>query len=144
MYRQTSNIRHQIPKLKCILTRLAVVFAQFIEVENKNVVGAVPTGDAPTTSEWSTILLPSKVHFILKVWGYTSICETNFKYKKAPYLVIVDISLWHDVSLHPQFVPEEYDAFFLQVLKHLEKYTDKHSTERSHLTHFITVLITAP
>ena len=50
---------HQIPKLKCFPYRLAVVFAQYIEakfwVENEDEVGAAPTGDAPTTFEWSTI-----------------------------------------------------------------------------------------
>ena len=50
---------HQIPKLKCFSSRLTVVFVQYIEamwqVENKDVVGAAPTGDAPTASEWSTI-----------------------------------------------------------------------------------------
>ena len=30
--------------------------------------GAVPTGLAPATSEWSTILLPTKVWLILEVW----------------------------------------------------------------------------
>ena len=30
--------------------------------------GAAPTGDAPTTPEWSTILLPNKVGLILEVW----------------------------------------------------------------------------
>ena len=30
----------------------------------------MPTGDAPTTSEWSTILLPTKVRLILEVWRY--------------------------------------------------------------------------
>ena len=57
---------HQIPKLKCFLSRLIVVFAHSTEarcqVKNEDVVGAAPTGDAPTTSEWSTILLPAKVH----------------------------------------------------------------------------------
>ena len=28
----------------------------------------MPTGDAPTTSEWSTILLPTEVSLILEVW----------------------------------------------------------------------------
>ena len=59
-----------MPKHKRYLPRLAVVFAQSIEarckVENEDVVGAVPTGDAPTTSEWSTILLPTKVCLILE------------------------------------------------------------------------------
>ena len=47
-----------------------------VEVENEDVVGAAPTGDASTTSEWSTILLPTKVHLILETWHY--ICY-NFK-----------------------------------------------------------------
>ena len=52
-YHQTSNIRHQIPKLKCFSCP-AVVFAQSIEpVQNEDVVGAVLTGDSPNTSEWS-------------------------------------------------------------------------------------------
>ena len=32
----------------------------------------MPTGDAPTTSEWSTILLPTKMGLIIsEVWWYT-------------------------------------------------------------------------
>ena len=34
------------------------------EVENEGVVGAAPTGDAQTTCEWSTILLPAKLRLI--------------------------------------------------------------------------------
>ena len=73
-YSQISNLRQQLPKLKCFSSRLAVVFAQSIgaryQVENEDVVGAAPTGDAPTTFELSTILLPTKVHLILDVWQY--------------------------------------------------------------------------
>ena len=65
MYKQ-----HQIQKLKCFSSRLAVVFAQCIEakcqVESEDAVGAAPTGDAPTTSEWSTILLATKMRLILE------------------------------------------------------------------------------
>ena len=65
---------HQIGKLKCCSSRRAVVFAQSNEarcwVENEDVVGAALTGDAPTTSEWSTILLPIKVRLILETWWY--------------------------------------------------------------------------
>ena len=47
---------------------LAVVFVQSYKarslVENEDVVGAAPTGDTQTTSEWSTILLPTKVAYI--------------------------------------------------------------------------------
>ena len=45
------------------------VFAKSLEarcqVENEDVFGAAPTADAPTTSEWTTILLPTKVRLIL-------------------------------------------------------------------------------
>ena len=37
-------------------------------IKNEDVVGAAPTGDAPTTSEWSTILLPTKMRLILETW----------------------------------------------------------------------------
>ena len=61
---------HQIEKLKCFLNPLPVVSAQSIEarcyVENEDVVGAAPTGDAPTTSELSTISSPTEVRLILK------------------------------------------------------------------------------
>ena len=57
---------HQIPTLKTFSYCLAAIFAEAIEfrcqVENENVVGA-----APTTSEWSTILLPIKVRLILEI-----------------------------------------------------------------------------
>ena len=46
-------------------------FGQSIEakcyVENEDVVGEAPRGDAPTTSEWSTISLPIQVRLILDV-----------------------------------------------------------------------------
>ena len=65
-YHQTSKISHTNSKN----INVAVVFAQSIEVrcsaENEDVVRAAPTGNAPTTSERSTILLP-KVHLILEV-----------------------------------------------------------------------------
>ena len=38
-----------------------------VGVENEDVVGAAPIGDAPTTSEWPTTLLPAKVCLILEV-----------------------------------------------------------------------------
>ena len=54
---------HQIPTLKRFSYCLAAVFAESLEatcqVENEDVDGAAPTGDAPSTSEWSTILLPT-------------------------------------------------------------------------------------
>ena len=62
---------HQNPTLNYFSPRIAVVFAHSIEarcqVENEDVVGAALAGHAPTTSEFSTILLPNKVCFILQV-----------------------------------------------------------------------------
>ena len=40
---------------------------------NEDVIGAAPTGDAPTTSEWSTNLLANKMCLILEMWWYVSI-----------------------------------------------------------------------
>ena len=55
-------------------THICVTRPQWVKamrsVENEDVVGAAPTGDAPTTSEWSAILLPSKVRLILENWRY--------------------------------------------------------------------------
>ena len=43
---------------------MAAVFAESIEarcqVENEDVVGVAPTGDAPTTSEWFSVMCTSK------------------------------------------------------------------------------------
>ena len=65
---------HQIPTHKGFSYCLAAVFPESLEtisqVENEDVVGAAPTGDAPTTSEWSTILLPTNVRLILEILQY--------------------------------------------------------------------------
>ena len=65
---------HQIPTLKKFSYCHAAVFDESLEarcqVENEDVFGAAPIGDAPTTSEWSTILLPTKVRLILEVLQY--------------------------------------------------------------------------
>ena len=39
-------------------------------MDNEDVVGAAPTGEAPTTTELSTMILPTKVRLILEVWRY--------------------------------------------------------------------------
>ena len=56
-------------KLRLFPSRHAVVCAQSTEakclVDDEDVVGAAPTGDAPITSELSTIILPTKVRLIL-------------------------------------------------------------------------------
>ena len=61
-----------IPKRKCWSSRFEVGFALSIKdrryVDNEDVVAAAPTGGAPTTSKWSTILLPTKVRLLLEAW----------------------------------------------------------------------------
>ena len=64
-YCQISNISYTKYQNWNVSHPVTVVSAQSIEamcqVENEDVVGAAPTGDAPTTSEWSIILLPAEV-----------------------------------------------------------------------------------
>ena len=47
-----------------------ITYPYTCKVENEDTVGAAPAGDAPTTSEWSTILLPIKVRLILDAWRH--------------------------------------------------------------------------
>ena len=47
-----------------------------LHLSDQHAVGAAPTGDAPTTSEWSTIILPTEVWLILEVWRYTILHST--------------------------------------------------------------------
>ena len=69
---------HQIPKLTCFSSHIAVVFAQSIaarcEVDNEDIVGAAPTG---VTFEWSTILSPTKVLLTLGFDGIFLCFEEN-------------------------------------------------------------------
>ena len=60
------------------------------QVDNEDAVGAVPTmGDAPTTSEWSTILLPTKVRRILETWRYLKSVTLE---EKDPFILLIQ---WH-------------------------------------------------
>ena len=59
-------------------------------MEYEDVVEAAPTGDAPTTSAWSTILLLIKVWHILGVRPYTPIQKQSdfvFKHEEAILLL---------------------------------------------------------
>ena len=76
IYRQMSNNIRRIKSknINGFSSRPVVVFAQSTkdrcQVGNEDVVGAAPTGDASTTSEWSTISRPTKVILILKTGRY--------------------------------------------------------------------------
>ena len=74
-YRKISNIRRtKSPNLN--VSRLVLQLSlpnpmkPVVKSKNEDAVGATPTGDAPTASEWSTILLPTKVCLILETWRY--------------------------------------------------------------------------
>ena len=72
-YRQISNIRR--PQSQNInVSRPVLQFALSNPlkpcVKLNEDLGGAPTGDAPTTCEWSTILLPTKVRLILETWRY--------------------------------------------------------------------------
>ena len=72
-YIKISNIsRTEFQNLNVSHLVLQLSLLQFIEArsefENEDIVDTASAGDAPTTSEWSTILLPTKVQRILDVW----------------------------------------------------------------------------
>ena len=52
-----------------------------------------PTGDAPTTSERSTIQLPTKVRLILETWRYVPFCP-------LPLWCLGHNNLTHDYTVH--------------------------------------------
>ena len=63
MYRQTSNVkRTKFQNLNVF--RLVLQLSLHIQLKP----GVKPTGDAPITSEWSAVLLPTQVLFILDIW----------------------------------------------------------------------------
>ena len=65
----TSRTKSQSLNVSCILLNLSSLnpLKPDVKDENEDGVGAAPTGDAPTTSELSTILLPTIVRLILEV-----------------------------------------------------------------------------
>ena len=68
IYRQTSNISStEFPNLSIYRLDLQLSLSNPLkpDVENDDVVGAALTGDAPTTFELSTTVLPTKVRLIL-------------------------------------------------------------------------------
>ena len=76
MYRQFSNIsRTQSPNINVsrLVLQLSLpnLLKPWCQVKNEDVVGAAPTGDAPATSEWSTILLPTKARLMLETLRYS-------------------------------------------------------------------------
>ena len=70
-----SNLLYKAQQISNLnVSHLVVAVVQSIEArceaDNEDVVGVAPTGDAPITSEWSTILLATKVQLMLEVSQY--------------------------------------------------------------------------
>ena len=80
---------HPIPKLVLHLS-LPYSMKPGVRVENKDVVGAAPTGYASTTSDWSTILLPTDVQLILQVLWYS--------YPNSDRVIVTKLCKWHCCS----------------------------------------------
>ena len=78
IYRPNSNIRYnKSPNLNvsCLILQLSLLNPLKPGIKS-------PTGNAPTTSEWWTILLPTRLQLILEVWQY---CLCYFKSRNGGY-----------------------------------------------------------
>ena len=90
LYHQTSNIS----RTKSLNLNVSPIILQLSlsnplrPGENEDVVGAAPTGDDPTSSERTTILLPTKVRLILEVWGYIEI-KVPSSWQKCRHCMVV-------------------------------------------------------
>ena len=102
---------HQIQKLKFSSSLHVVVFVQYIkascQVENEDEIGAVPTGDAPTISEWLTILLPTKVTLYYRFGGSIIRQKSNKAANQAYIPIHLHQHVWIiDELNHPVFFYE--------------------------------------
>ena len=66
-YYSISHTKYQYLNVSSLVLQLSLLNPLNPGVKNEDVVGAAPTGDAPTTPELSTVLLPTKVQLILDV-----------------------------------------------------------------------------
>ena len=126
-YCQTSTIRHTKSQ-NLIASRLVLQLSltnplkPYVKVKNEDVVGAVPTGNASTTSEWSTILLPTMVPYIR---GLTVSLLTHWSYCAKP-------------SRHPQgqavqCIVRKSGGCFTNVLRALQNNLAKICNARNHI-----------
>ena len=76
-------------------------------VKNEDVVGAEPTGDAPTTSEWSTILMLTKVRLILETWRYINGWAKDRSDTSALAMELLQlVDVWYITSAVSQFTQQ--------------------------------------
>ena len=106
-------------------------------MKNEDVVGAAPTGDAPTTSEWSTIQLPTKVRLILETWRYIQYISNTVKplsfintlrlrqkfghFANIFKCIFLNENVWISIKISLKFVPKgpinnHYHAAFVQIM----------------------------
>ena len=84
-YCQACNIRRtnaQNSNVSRLVLQLSLCNVLYPGVENEDVVGAAPTGSAPSKSEWLKILLSTKVWFISELWGYIKMYRCNWHVPK--------------------------------------------------------------
>ena len=93
------------------------------KVEKDEVVGAAPTGGAPATSEWSTILWPTKVRLILEVGWYLHIERWESEFS-CPYRHVTRVfkcffmnlaSLFMFPSLLRSYVTYSFNPWHIEV-----------------------------
>ena len=109
-YRETFNIRDtksQNVNVSRLVLQLSLPNPLKPEVENEDVVGAAPTGDAPTTSEWSKIVLPTKVRLKLEVWRYVSFRHFRQKRPSAYFMgyTVYFLKRWQHLLIHQTCLP---------------------------------------
>ena len=71
-------------------------------MDNDDVIGAAQAGDAPTTSEWSTIYLPIKVQLILEtviIYGIGLVLNWQQAFSIARDIQITDRRLCRQVLI---------------------------------------------
>ena len=114
-YHKTSNIRAPNPKTSVILVSSCSCFRPIHWSQVLSWEWRCWKGDAPTTSEWSTILLPTKAHLVLEVWRYMemlstllALCEGNpWVTGGFPSWMSSNADLWYSLCFSPQQIVEQ-------------------------------------
>ena len=109
---------HQIPKLKCLSPRLAVVFMQSVEarckVENEDVVGATPTGiEVVGGYTGFTSSVCQSVHpSVCRQHGLRSISQICCGISISNFIHMLIVAYWFSVMSLPKWPPGGHLGFF--------------------------------
>ena len=112
------NLVHQIPKLKCLSPRLAVVFMQSVEarckVENEDVVGATPTGiEVVGGYTGFTSSVCQSVHpSVCRRHGLRSISQICCGISISNFIHMLIVAYWFSVMSLPKWPPGGHLGFF--------------------------------